>query len=224
MNENKFLKNIHQQPAATPPVVASPTPPPPAGGDDPIQRLVEELSRHSQAIEGLNRRFDRWEKQPRGATPDDLATVMVEARQGVRVGLDTDKLAGALLPKLTAGMLTPETLKQAMQEGVNEVRAVGVATSQQIDQSSSAAVSRLERASRNRINELATYIGFSSWQSAVLILGGFFILVAGAVLANQQREAALAQSHSETQAVREFTDWVKSQPEGKRLYERYYHP
>ena len=37
-------------------------------------------------------------------------------------------------------------------------------------------------------------------------------------------DATLAQSRSETQAVREFTDWVKSQPEGKRLYERYYHP
>jgi hypothetical protein len=222
MNENKFLKNLNQKPAATTPLPVSSTPLPVS--PDPIQRLVDELSRHSQAIEGLNRRFDLWEQQPRGATPDQLATLMGEARQAVRVGVDTDKLAGALLPKLTEEMLTPATLKQAIQEGVTELQAVSEATTKQIDQTTSSAVARMERAGRSKVNELATYIGFASWQSALLIFGGFFVLVGGAVLANQQREAALAQSRTETQAVREFTNWVKSQPEGKRLYDRYYNP
>ncbi len=65
---------------------------------------------------------------------------MGEARQAVRVGVDTDELAGALLPKLTEEMLTPATLKQAIQEGVTELQAVSEATTKQIDQTTSSAV------------------------------------------------------------------------------------
>ena len=224
MTENKFLKNINQKPATTTPTPTVTTPASPPSGYDPIQRLVEELSRHSQAIEGLNRRFDKWEQRPRGATPEELATLLDQARQGVRVGLDTDKLAAALLPKLTEEMLTPASLKEAIQQGTADLQAVGEAMSKQLTQTTNSAVARMESAGRSRADVLVGRIGFSSWQSALVVFGGFLLLVFGAMLANQQREEDLAQSRSQTQAVRAFTDWVKVQPEGKRLYERYYHP
>ncbi|CAN5138503.1 hypothetical protein BH09BAC4_BH09BAC4_06150 [soil metagenome] len=93
-----------------------------------------------------------------------------------------------------------------------------------LEQAGNQAVSRIEWASRRKADVLASRIGFSSWQSALLIFMGFLVLVVGAVLANQQREAALAQARTQTQAVREFTNWVKRQPDGNRLYDRYYHP
>lgn len=67
-------------------------------------------------------------------------------------------------------------------------------------------------------------MGFSSWRAAAVVLVGFVLLIVLVSMMNQEREAALAQARSETQAVREFTNWVKTQPEGKRLYDRYYNP
>ncbi|SFF37869.1 hypothetical protein [Spirosoma endophyticum] len=229
MNENKFLKNLNLKPTSSTPIPAaaspSPAPQPVApSGYDPIQRLVDELSRQSTAIEGLNERFNRWEKRPRGASPAELDALMQAARQGVEFTLNSQKIAELLLPELTKGMPTLNNLKAATDERVNEIRAVGLATAERIEQASTRAVNRIEWASRSKADVLASRIGFSSWQSALLIFTGFLVLVGGAMLANQQREAALAQARTQTQAVREFTDWVKTQPEGKRLYDRYYHP
>ena len=227
MNENKFLKNLNQKSTSGAPIPAagSPAPAPqPAFASDPIQRLVDELSRQNTAIEGLNERFNRWEKRPRGASPAELDALMQAARQGVEFTLNSQKMAELMLPELTKGMPTLSNLKAAMDEGVKEIRAVGLATAERIEQASTRAVNRIEWASRSKADVLASRIGFSSWQSALLIFTGFLVLVGGAMLANQQREAALAQARTQTQAVREFTDWVKTQPEGKRLYDRYYHP
>ncbi|SFF34612.1 hypothetical protein [Spirosoma endophyticum] len=227
MNENKFLKNLNQKPTSSTPVPAasSPSPAPqPAPAADPIQRLVDELNRQNTAIEGLNKRFDRWEKLPRGASQTELAALMETARQGIEFTLNSQKMAELMLPELTKGMPTLSNLKAATDEGVNEIRAVGLATAERIEQASTRAVNRIEWASRSKADVLASRIGFASWQSALLIFTGFLVLVGGAMLANQQRETALAQARTQTQAVREFTDWVKTQPEGKRLYDRYYHP
>jgi hypothetical protein len=230
MNQNKFLKNLNQPgtTAPTPPpghaIPAGPPPPATGGGYDPIKRLAEELSRQSRAIEGLTSRFDAWEKQPRGATPDELLALVNEVRKGVRFTPDSAVLAALLLPELTKDMPSLTNLKAATAEGVNQIQAVGLATAERIEQAGSQMSKRIEWAGRSKADVLASRIGFSSWQSAALIFAGFLVLVAGAMLANQQREAALAQARTETQAVREFTNWVKTQPEGKRLYDRYYNP
>lgn len=230
MKENKFLTNLNQkgtQPsgATTPSVPATGQPIPASSGPyDPINRLVEELSRQNQAIEGLLSRFDRWEKRPRGATPDELQTLISEVRNGIRYTPNSATLASLLLPELTKGMPSLANLQAATDEGVSAIRAAGVEAAERIEAASGRAVSRMEWASRSRADVLAGRIGFSSWQSGGVVFLGFLILVIGAVLANQQREAALAQARTQTQAVREFTDWVKSQPDGKRLYERYYNP
>ena len=231
MNENKFLKNLNQKPTSSTPMPAtgSPSPAPPAQpstptGYDPIQRLVDELSRQNTAIEGLNKRFDRWEKLPRGASPGELQTLLEEARKGVRINVNSVTLADTLLPELTKGMPTLANLSAATEQGVNQLEAIGLSVAERIEEASHQAVNRIEWASRRKADVLASRVGFSSWQSALLIFTGFLVLVGGAMLANQQREAALAQARTQTQAVREFTDWVKTQPEGKRLYERYYHP
>lgn len=116
------------------------------------------------------------------------------------------------------------SLTAAIDQGVNQLEATGLSAAKRVEEASDRAVNRIEWASRRKADVLASRIGFSSWQSALLIFTGFLVLVGGAMLANQQREAALAQARTQTQAVREFTDWVKTQPEGKRLYDRYYHP
>lgn len=236
MKENKFLTNLNQkgaQPggAANPsiPAIGQPVPahsPAPAssGPYDPINRLVEELSRQNRAIEGLLNRFDRWEKRPRGATPDELQTLINEVRNGIRYTPNSATLASLLLPELTKGMPNLANLQAASEEGVKAIQAAGVEAAERIEAASGRAASRMEWATRSRADVLASRIGFTSWQSAGVVFMGFLILVIGAVLANQQREATLAQARVETQAVREFTNWVKTQPEGKRLYERYYHP
>jgi hypothetical protein len=231
MNENKFLKNLNQKNTSSPPTSAagSPAPAPPVppstpNGYDPIQRLVDELSRQNTAIEGLNKRFNEWEKRPPGATPSELQTLLEEARKGVRIQVNSATLADTLLPELTKGMPTLANLTAATDQGVNQLQATGLSVAERIETASHQAVNRIEWASRRKADVLASRVGFSSWQSALLIFTGFLVLVIGAVLANQQREAALAQARSETQAVRAFTDWVKAQPEGKRLYDRYYHP
>ena len=231
MKENKFLTNLNQKGATglSAPVngqavpVHSPTSAS-SGPYDPINRLVEELSRQNQAIEGLLSRFDAWEKRPRGATPEELQTLISEVRNGIRYTPNSVNLASLLLPELTKGMPSLANLQAATDEGVKAIRAAGVETAERIEAASTRAVSHLERASRSRVDVMAGRIGFSSWQSAGVIFLGFLVLIVGAVLANQQREAALAQARTETQAVREFTNWVKAQPEGKRLYERYYNP
>jgi hypothetical protein len=175
-------------------------------------------------MEGLNSRFDAWEKRPRGATPEELQTLINEVRQGIRYTPNSATLASLLLPELTKDMPSLANLKAASDEGVGAIRVASQEAARLIEQASSTAVSRMEWASRSRADVWASRIGFTSWQSAGVVFMGFLVLVGGAMLANQQREAALAQARTETQAVREFTDWVKTQPEGKRLYDRYYHP
>lgn len=233
MSQNKFLNNIHQK-GATPsssPVetqAVSASSPPVSNQDrgptDPISRLTEALSQQNQLTQTLIDRFDVWEQRPRGSTPQELTDLMAEARKGVRYTPDVVMLANALLPALTKDMPSLANLQGSTEAGVNAIQAAGIDASERVEKACSRAVARMESAGRSRSNVVAGRIGFSSWQSALLLFGGFLVVVIGAMLANQQREAALAQSRTETQAVREFTNWVKTQPEGKRLYERYYNP
>ena len=232
MKENKFLNNLNQKGAtglSTPdqstPVNGQPIPAPTTSSSyDPINRLVEELSRQNRASEGLVSRFDAWEKRPRGATPEELQALISEVRNGIRYTPNSATLASLLLPELTKDMPSLVNLQAATDEGVQAIRAAGLEAAERIEAASTRAIAHMERASRSRVDVLAGRIGFSSWQSGLVVFMGFLILVIGAVLANQQREAALAQARTETQAVREFTNWVRTQPEGKRLYERYHNP
>ncbi|ADB42937.1 hypothetical protein [Spirosoma linguale] len=157
-------------------------------------------------------------QRPAPATADQL-----EAAHQRPTNLDAEKFAAFAVKAIESELPTPQGIKAAVDAGVNTIAQAGVANAELIKQAGSNAVSQIEWAARSKANVLASQIGLSSWQSAALIFAGFLLLVVGAMLANQQREAALAQARIETQAVREFTDWVKSQPEGKRLYERYYH-
>lgn len=230
MNGKKLLQTINQKTAPTTPTNGPAVPAQPSsveassGPTDPVSRLTDQLSRQNQLTQALISRFDAWEQRPRGATSQELEDLMEEARKGVRYTPNLVKLASLLLPELTKEMPNLTNLQTATEEAVKAVYAAGMAAAESVDQACKRSVSRMESAGRSRADVLAGRIGFSSWQSALVVFGGFLVLVFGAVLANQQREEALAQSRSETQAVREFTNWMKTQPEGKRLYERYYHP
>ena len=170
-------------------------------------------------IKAMRKILDELKQRDAPVTAKQLAELTKQSPP-----VDPQALAVSALKAFADKFPNTEHIKVATDASVTAIAQVGDKVADHIRQTGDTTASKIARTSRSRINEMATYIGFSSWQSAVLIFSGFFVLVAGAVLANQQREEALAQSRSETRAVREFTDWVKAQPEGKRLYERYYNP
>jgi TolA-binding protein len=234
MNENKFLRNLSQQNS---PLSASsnravePTPPQPVRRTDsapteydPIKRLTDELSRHSRAIEGLNTRIDRLEGRPQAATQAEVQALLHEAQEGVSFTLNSETIAGFVLPELTKGMPSAEQIRTAANAGAIQIAAAGNTAADQIERSGSAAAERIRWASQSKADVFAGRVGFTSWQSAAVVFLGFALLIVGVYWLNSNREAALAQARSETQGVREFTNWVKAQPEGKRLYDRYYNP
>jgi cell division septum initiation protein DivIVA len=229
MNENKFLRNLSQQnnplPASSSRAV-EPTPPQPVRPTeyDPIKRLTDELSRHSRAIEGLNTRIDRLEGRPQAATQAEVQALLHEAQEGVNYTIDSKEIAGFLLPKLAKGMPSAEEIRTAANAGATQIAAAGNATADQIERAGSAAAERIRWASQSKADVFVGRVGFTSWQAAAVVFLGFALLIVGVYWLNSDREAALAQARSETQGVREFTNWVKAQPEGKRLYDRYYNP
>ena len=233
MSENKFLKNLSQQINHSQAV--EPTPPQPVSLPqqrqqdtpieyDPIKRLTDELSRQSRAIEGLNARIDRMEQRPKAATQAELQALLKEAREGVSFTIDSEGIARIVLPELKKGMPTPAGIKAAADAGASAITAAGTAAAERIERAGSGAVSRIEWASRSKADAFAGRVGFTSWQAAAVVFAGFVLLIALVSMLNRERETALAQARSETQGVREFTNWVKTQPQGKRLYDRYYNP
>ena len=219
MNENKFLKNLSQPINHSQAIERNHTSP---TEYDPIKRLTDELSRHSRAIEGLNTRIDRIEQRPKAATQAELQALLKEARAGVSLTIDSEGIARLVLPELKKGMPTPASLKAAADAGAGAITAAGTSAAERIEQAGSEAASRIERASRRKADAFAGRVGFTSWQAATVVFAGFALLVVLVSVLNWERETALSQARSETQGVREFTNWVKSQPEGKRLYDRYY--
>jgi hypothetical protein len=234
MNENKFLRNLSQQNSPLPTSssqAVEPTPPQPTRRNesipteyDPIKRLTDELSRHSRAIEGLNTRIDRLEGRPQAATQTEVQALLHEARQGVSFNINSKRIADLVLPELTKGMPSAEQIRTAANAGATQIAAAGNATADQIERSGSVAADRIRWASQSKADVFAGRVGFTSWQAAAVVFLGFALLIVGVYWLNSDREAALAQARSETQGVREFTNWVKAQPEGKRLYDRYYNP
>lgn len=237
MNENKFLRNLSQQSSSTPavkPIPSQPVAAPQAGRSeptdssstayDPIKRLTDELSRHSRAIEGLSTRIDRLDGRPQAATQTELQTLLQEAREGVSFNINSKRLADLVLPELTKGMPSAEDIRTATNAGASQIAAVGNAAADQIERSGSAAAERIKWASQHKADVFAGRVGFTSWQAAAVVFVGFGLLILGVYWLNSDREAALAQARLETQSVREFTNWVKAQPDGKRLYDRYYNP
>jgi cell division septum initiation protein DivIVA len=234
MSENKFLRNLSQQnnplPASSSRTVEPISPQPVRRNDntpteyDPIKRLTDELSRHSRAIEGLNTRIDRLEGRPQAATQTEVQALLHEARQGVSFNINSKRIADLVLPELTKGMPSAEEIRTAANAGATQIAAAGNATADQIERSGSAAADRIRWASQSKADVFAGRVGFTSWQAAAVVFLGFALLIVGVYWLNSDREAALAQARSETQGVREFTNWAKAQPEGKRLYDRYYNP
>lgn len=121
-------------------------------------------------------------------------------------------------------MPSPVGLKAAADAGASAIMTAGTTAATQIERSAAEAAERIHWASRSQADAFAGRVGFTSWRAAAVVFLGFILLIAGMSVLNRDRETALAQARSETQAVREFTGWVKTQPEGKRLYERYYYP
>lgn len=234
MNENKFLRNLSQP--SGPSQAVEPTPPQPVPqrrpgpsdsiptGYDPIKRLTDELSRHSRAIEGLNTRIDRMEQRPKAATQAELQALLDEAREGVSFTIDSKQIAGFVLPELKKGLPSAEEIRTAANAGASQIAAAGNTAADQIERSGSVAADRIKWASQRKADVFAGRVGFTSWQAAAVVFAGFALLIVGVSFLNRERETALSQARSETQAVREFTSWVKTQPEGKRLYDRYYNP
>jgi len=227
MNTNKFLQNLNQS-AGQLPATTPPGPDPVAArrgspdGYDPIQRLTDELSRHSGALEGVVTRFDQLEQRPQAATVAEWQTLLAEAQNGVRYAPNSDRIAQALLPHLLAGLPNTDQLRAAAGAGASEIKAAGDAAARRIEQATATGATRIEGASKRKADEYAGFIGFNSWKSALAVgsLIGLMIYLVGYQSREQTKQ--ITQAQQETQAVREFTNWVKTQPEGKRLYDQYY--
>ena len=163
-------------------------------------------------VKEIKRILTELEKRKVPATAEQL-----EAINQRPVVINPEKFAAyvstALVKALEDELPNMENIKAAANTAVVAIDVAGVTAAQ-----------RIEKAARQQADVLASRIGFTSWQSALFIFSMFLLLVVGSMLANQQREADLAQARSETQGVRAFTEWVKKQPSGKRLYERYYNP
>lgn len=232
MSENKFLKNLNQSagqlPATTPPSSTAPparrSSPAPSGADeyDPIQRLTNELSRHSRAIEGLSAQIEQMKQRPQAATQAELAALLVEARAGTNFTLDSQQVATLLLPDLQAGMPNPAKIKAAVDAGAAAISLTSTQAADRIKQATAQGASRIEGASKSRADDYANFVGFNSWKSAVAVGSLIGLIIYLTDYQSGQRAGQIAQARQETQAVREFTNWVKNQPEGKKLYERYY--
>lgn len=232
MNENKFLKNITPPSSPLPAVTSQPgeptrpTPPqrsaPTPTAYDPVTRLIDELSRHTRAIEGFSTRLDRLEGRPAAATQAELRALLDAARQGIDFTIDSNHLAQLVLPALTNGMPSPGDIQAAADAGANAITVAGTTAAEQIERASARAASRIEGASQSKADALVDVIGFTSWKAFVTVLAGFVLLIGLVMVVNRVQATALAESRSETQAVREFTNWVKNQPAGKRLYDQYH--
>jgi hypothetical protein len=170
---------------------------------------VNELSRQNTAIEGLNKRFDRWEERPQGASQAELDALMQAARQSINFKLDPKKTAELMLPELTKGMPTLSNLKAATDEGVNELRVVGLATAERIEEASRTAAHRIEWASRSKANAWANRVGFTSWQSA-LVMFGLLVVIGGSVAFYvQSHQQEIQAMYLQDNATKEFVSWIQ---------------
>ncbi len=225
MSANKFLDKLNQ-PDLTPHTprqeIERVTPPPVSSEYDPIQRLTEELTRQNRALEGINIRMDRLEKRPQAATLNDVQTLAEQARQGVRYTIDAKALTALLLPELVSRLPSTAGINAALEASTQQLTAAGVATAQRVERAGTVAASRIESASRSQADVWAGRVGFTSWKAAAVVFFGFVVLLVLASWQNEQQVAEKLKAQAETQAVREFTNWVKSQPGGKQLYDRYY--
>jgi len=131
-------------------------------------------------------------------------------------------VSDALVKALKEELPNTENIRAAADTAVTAIEESGSRMAGQIDGAGVKAAQRIEKATRQQADVLASRIGFTSWQSALLIFLMFLLLSVGAILANQDREAELAKTRAQLQGVREFTTWVKEQPTGRRLYDRYY--
>lgn len=213
MNENKFLKNLNQKstpsPASLQPSPVLPTPSMPREGYDPIQRLVDELSRQNNALEDLNRRFDAWEQQPRGVSRADLEALMQTARQSSNFKMDSQQIAQLLLAELTKGMPSLSNLRSATEESVNELRAVGLVTAERIEKASAKAAHRLEWASRSQANRWANRIGFTSWQSALIVFVLLLVVGGSVIFYIQSHQQEMQAMRIQDTVSKEFVGWIQ---------------
>jgi hypothetical protein len=182
------------------------------------------MSRHSRALEGVVTRFDQLEQRPQAATVAEWQTLLAEAQNGVRYAPNSDQIAQALLPHLLAGLPNTDQLRAAAGAGASAIKAAGDAAAQRIEQTTATGATRIEGASKHKADEYAGFIGFNSWKSALAVgsLIGLTIYLVGYQSRAQTKQ--ITQAQAETQAVREFTNWVKTQPEGKKLYDQYHKP
>ena len=175
-----------------------------------------------EPLESISTRLDQLEKRPQAATLTEVQALVEQVRQGVRINLDSKALVAMLLPELLNRLPSTAGISAALDASLAKLKAAGIAATEGMERAGAVAASRIETVSRRQADVFADRVGFTSWKAAAVVLGAFVGLLVLASLNNEWLRTAALKAQAETQAVREFTDWVKSQPEGKRLYERYY--
>jgi hypothetical protein len=176
--------------------------------------LVNDIKEIKNILVDLERR-----KEP--ATAEQLKAI--NDRQII---INPEKFAAyvseALVNALKEKLPNTENIKDAANMAIIAIQDSSTRTAGHINGAGIEAAQRIEKAARRQADVLASRIGFTSWQSALFIFLMFLLLSVGAIFSNQDQAQKLAQSQAQIQGVREFTNWVREQPEGRRLYDRYY--
>lgn len=172
-------------------------------------------------VKEIKRILTELEKRKVPATAEQL-----EAINQRPVVINPEKFAAyvsaALVKVLADELPNTEDIKAAANTAVTAIQESGRVTAGQIEGAGVTAAQRIEKAARQQADMLASRIGFTSWRSAAVFFVGFLFVIVVAIWTGQLWIAEAEKAQAETQAVRAFTDWAKTQPEGKRLYNRYY--
>lgn len=134
-----------------------------------------------------------------------------------KVDFKSEAFAGLVADALTAKLLNAETIKAVADASAQTIADAAKAASGQIAQSGTDAVGEIRQAARQKANDFAQLIGFTSWKAALLI--GLIPLLSGGSVVYLWQE----RQHQQTEltAWKSFGLWVSEKyPAVRAVYDK----
>jgi hypothetical protein len=162
---------------------------------DPLARLTQEFIDMNRLLGDLSQRMKDLESRSVPATKSEVDALLVEAKKGISINMNSQLVADKLAPALQA----------KSQEAVKA-----------IEQAADTATGRITHSARYSAHAWSGRFGFTSGKAAMLILGSAVLLIVGLTwfLSQQYHKAAnLEQTLTVTQQkLSEYNDfgiWMK---------------